>query len=57
MRASVEGSGAVYGRERITDVKMVVLLSNANIVQALEQVEQDKTAILVRLVMLTRLGK
>ena len=46
----------MHGRERITDVKMVVLLSNANIVQALEQVEQDKTAILVRLIILTRLG-
>ena len=33
---------------------MVVLLSHADIVQALEQVEQDKTAMLVRLMRLTK---
>ena len=40
--------------ERDTEVKMVVLLSHADIVQALEQVEQDKTAMLVRLMRLTK---
>ena len=47
------GSEAVCGREHDTEVKMVVLLSHSNIVQALERVEQDKTAMLVRLDRLT----
>ena len=46
-------SEAVCRREHDTEVKMVVLLSHSNIVQALERIEQDKTAMLVRLDRLT----